>query len=85
MGWTDGSVRPTAEKFLQLIAAQSDEEHKLRGGQPYPFFLAHQLQGDPAALGELDRLAGRMEVRRHPRPAGAARRRRITCGRAAKT
>ena len=52
MGWTDGSVRPTAEKFLQLIAAQSDEEHKLRGGQPYPFFLAHQLQ-DPAALGEL--------------------------------
>ncbi|QNA89906.1 ATP-dependent DNA ligase [Massilia sp. Dwa41.01b] len=53
MGWTDGSVRPTATKFLQLIAAQSDEEHKLRGGQPYPFFLAHQLQGDPAALGEL--------------------------------
>ena len=53
MGWTDGSVRPTAEKFLQLIAAQSDDEHKLRGGQPYPFFLAHQLQGDPAALGEL--------------------------------
>ncbi|QOL47783.1 ATP-dependent DNA ligase [Massilia litorea] len=53
MGWTDGSVRPTAAKFLQLIAAQSDEEHKLRGGQPYPFFLAHQLQGDPAALGEL--------------------------------
>jgi DNA ligase-1 len=54
MGWTDGSVRPTASKFLQLIAAQSDEEHKLRGGQPYPFFLAHQLQGDPAALGELN-------------------------------
>jgi DNA ligase-1 len=53
MGWTDGSVRPTAAKFLQLIAAQSDEEHKLRGGQPYPFFLAHQLQGDPAALGDL--------------------------------
>ncbi|MDB5748173.1 MAG: ATP-dependent ligase [Massilia sp.] len=53
MGWTDGSVRPTATGFLQLIAAQSDEEHKLRGGQPYPFFLAHQLQGDPAALGDL--------------------------------
>ena len=53
MGWTDGSVRPTATKFLQLIAAQSDEEHKLRGGQPYPFFLAHQLQGDPQALGDL--------------------------------
>jgi DNA ligase 1 len=53
MGWTDGSVRPTAAGFLQLIAAQSDDEHRLRGGQPYPFFLAHQLQGDPAALGEL--------------------------------
>jgi DNA ligase-1 len=53
MGWTDGSVRPTAAGFLQLIAAQSDEEHKLRGGQPYPFFLAHQLQGEPAALGEV--------------------------------
>jgi DNA ligase-1 len=53
MGWTDGRVRPTAAGFLQLIAAQSEDEHKLRGGQPYPFFLAHQLQGDPAALGEL--------------------------------
>jgi DNA ligase-1 len=54
MGWTDNSVRPTATSFLQLIAAQSDEEHKLRGGQPYPFFLAHQLQGEPSALGEVD-------------------------------
>ena len=53
MGWTDGSVRPTAAGFLQLIAEQSDDAHKLRGGQPYPFFLAHQLQGDPSALGEL--------------------------------
>ncbi len=54
MGWTDNSVRPTAASFLKLIAEQSDEEHKLRGGQPYPFFLAHQLQGEPAALGEVD-------------------------------
>ena len=53
MGWTDGSVRPTAAGFLQLIAEQSDDEHKLRGGQPYPFFLAHQLQGDPTALGDI--------------------------------
>jgi DNA ligase-1 len=53
MGWTDGSVRPTAAGFLQLIAAPSDDEHKLRGGQPYPFFLAHQLQGEPAALGDV--------------------------------
>ena len=54
MGWTDGSVRPTAAGFLQLIAAQSEDEHKQRGGQPYPFFLAHQLQGEPAALGSLE-------------------------------
>ncbi len=54
MGWTDGSVRPTAAGFLQLIAAQSDQEHQLRGGQPYPFFLAHQLQGAPDALGPID-------------------------------
>jgi DNA ligase-1 len=52
MGWTDGKVAPSPAGFLKLIAAQSDEEHKLRGGQPYPFFLAHQLQGEPAALGE---------------------------------
>jgi DNA ligase-1 len=52
MGWTDGSVSPTAKGFLQLIAAQSDQEHALRGGQPYPFFLAHQLQAGPASLGE---------------------------------
>jgi DNA ligase-1 len=53
MGWTDGRVNPTAAGFLQLIAAQSDDEHRLRGGQPYPFFLAHQLQGEPAALGDM--------------------------------
>jgi DNA ligase-1 len=53
MGWTDGSVRPTAQGFLQLIAAPSATEHAERGGQPYPFFLAHALQADPAALGEL--------------------------------
>lgn len=51
MGWTDGTVRPTAAGFLQLIAEQSEDEHKLRGGQPYPFFLAHQLQGPSGALG----------------------------------
>lgn len=53
MGWTDGSVAPTATGFLKLIAEQSDDEHKLRGGQPYPFFLAHQLQGEPSALGDV--------------------------------
>ncbi len=53
MGWTDGQVAPTAAGFLQLIAAQTDDEHRLRGGQPYPFFLAHQLQGPSDALGEV--------------------------------
>ena len=53
MGWTDGTVRPTGAGFLKLIAEQSDQEHRLRGGQPYPFFLAHPLQGEPAALGPL--------------------------------
>ncbi|HEY0586442.1 MAG TPA: ATP-dependent DNA ligase [Pseudoduganella sp.] len=53
MGWTDGSVRPTAQGFLQLIAAPSASEHAERGGQPYPFFLAHALQADPATLGAL--------------------------------
>jgi DNA ligase-1 len=52
MGWTDGSVSPTAKGFLQLIGARSDDEHALRGGQPYPFFLAHQLQAEPATLGD---------------------------------
>lgn len=53
MGWTDGSVRPTAQDFLQLIAAPCASEHAQRGGQPYPFFLAHALQADPATLGAL--------------------------------
>jgi len=53
MGWTDGRVQPTAQGFLQLIAAPSATEHAERGGQPYPFFLAHALQADPAALGDL--------------------------------
>ncbi|WBS01636.1 ATP-dependent DNA ligase [Pseudoduganella sp. SL102] len=55
MGWTDGSVSPTAKGFLQLIAQESPDEHAQRGGQPYPFFLAHQLNADPATLGELER------------------------------
>jgi DNA ligase-1 len=53
MGWTDGAVSPTAEGFLRLIGAQSDDEHAQRGGQPYPFFLAHQLQNEASALGDI--------------------------------
>lgn len=43
VGYTDLSNRPTAEGFLKLIAAESSDEHAQRGGQPYPFFLAHGL------------------------------------------
>jgi DNA ligase-1 len=53
MGWTDGKLSPTGAGFLKLIAAQSDGEQALRGGQPYPFFLAHPLQAAPDTLGEV--------------------------------
>lgn len=43
VGYTDLSNRPTAEGYLKLIAAESCDEHAQRGGQPYPFFLAHGL------------------------------------------
>ena len=52
MGWTDGAVSPTARGFLELTGAPSGQEHALRGGQPFPFFLAHQLLGEPASLGD---------------------------------
>lgn len=44
VGYTDLSHRPSAEGFARLIAAESEDEHAQRGGQPYPFFLAHALQ-----------------------------------------
>ncbi|RRV06814.1 ATP-dependent DNA ligase [Pseudomonas sp. v388] len=44
VGYTDLSHRPSAERYLKLIAAESEDEHAQRGGQPYPFFLAHALQ-----------------------------------------
>ncbi|KAB8066641.1 ATP-dependent DNA ligase [Janthinobacterium violaceinigrum] len=53
MGWTDGKVSPTGAGFLKLIGAPSDDEHALRGGQPYPFFLAHPLQAGPETLGDV--------------------------------
>lgn len=43
VGYTDLSNRPTAQGYLKLIAAESPDEHAQRGGQPYPFFLAHGL------------------------------------------
>ena len=43
VGYTDLSNRPSAASYLKLIAPESPNEHAQRGGQPYPFFLAHAL------------------------------------------
>ncbi|ANI52990.1 ATP-dependent DNA ligase [Pseudomonas sp. DR 5-09] len=43
VGYTDLSNRPNAAAYLKLIAPESSDEHAQRGGQPYPFFLAHAL------------------------------------------
>lgn len=53
MGWTDSRSQPDAARFRQLLAPASEDDHALRGGQPYPFFLAHPLQADPSSLGEI--------------------------------
>ncbi|TNF80960.1 ATP-dependent DNA ligase [Pseudomonas sp. ICMP22404] len=55
VGYTDLSHRPTAEGYLKLIAAESKDEHAQRGGQPYPFFLAHALS---APAEQFDALLG---------------------------
>ncbi|WP_282285926.1 ATP-dependent DNA ligase [Pseudomonas sp. PS02302] len=44
VGYTDLSHRPTAGGYARLVAPESPDEHAQRGGQPYPFFLAHALQ-----------------------------------------
>jgi DNA ligase-1 len=41
MGYTDGRATPSAERYAQLTA--SSQAGPLDVGQPYPFFLAHQL------------------------------------------
>jgi DNA ligase-1 len=41
MGYTDGRATPSAERYAQLTA--SGDVGPLDVGQPYPFFLAHQL------------------------------------------
>ncbi|OWY30691.1 ATP-dependent DNA ligase [Herbaspirillum robiniae] len=54
VGWTDGRARPGAERFAQLIAPDDGQDHRLEGGQPYPFFLAHALLEAPSALGPIN-------------------------------
>ena len=58
VGYTDLSHQPSAERYLKLVAQESPDEHAQRGGQPYPFFLAHALQQPieqfPALLGPVE-------------------------------
>lgn len=50
MGYTDGKVLPTPERYEALIAQAVEGVEETRdAGQPYPFFLAHQLDA-PAEL-----------------------------------
>ena len=55
VGYTDIGHRPTAASYQKLIAPESADEHRQRGGQPYPFFLAHPLQ---ASTDQFDTLLG---------------------------
>jgi DNA ligase 1 len=59
MGYTDGKVMPTQERFEALIATGAQgEAAPADEGQPYPFFLAHQLDAPPevfaSRLGAVD-------------------------------
>lgn len=48
MGYTDGKVLPSPERYQSLLAAVDDSVGEPRDeGQPYPFFLAHQLDLPP--------------------------------------
>ncbi|VXB61565.1 ATP-dependent DNA ligase [Burkholderia sp. 8Y] len=56
VGWTDSRQAPSAARYLRLIAPAAegddiDTPHESDLGLPYPFFLAHPLQADPATLG----------------------------------
>jgi DNA ligase-1 len=44
MGYTDGKVLPSPERYEALVARADEGVEEVRDeGQPYPFFLAHQL------------------------------------------
>ena len=48
MGYTDGKSLPTTERYLALIAQTQEGVPDVQDlGQPYPFFLAHQLDAPP--------------------------------------
>lgn len=49
MGYTDARTPPTAARYAALLAAPASAR-AADGGQPYPFFLAHQLDLAPDAF-----------------------------------
>lgn len=60
MGYTDGRQQPTADRYLALVAQPAEGEGGTGDapadpGQPYPFFLAHQLDGP---VGDFDARLG---------------------------
>ena len=56
MGYVDAKALPTASRFEALIAQSEDGVAEVMdAGQPYPFFLAHQLD---ATLAEFDSKLG---------------------------
>jgi DNA ligase-1 len=64
MGYTEARAVPSAGRYAALVApaagAPADDDATapavpaVTGGQPYPFFLAHPLQAEPATLGAVD-------------------------------
>lgn len=51
MGYTDGKVMPSAQRFAALVAqVEEGVQERADEGQPYPFFLAHQLDGPAEAF-----------------------------------
>jgi DNA ligase 1 len=42
MGYTDAKMAPSAARYAALLSAHADGD----AGQPYPFFLAHALDGE---------------------------------------
>ncbi len=55
VGWTDARSTPSAARFAALVAPvnlnAAPGTEAVPSGLPYPFFLAHALQADPATLG----------------------------------
>ena len=62
MGYAEARATPSAARYAALVAPISSASPIAPGapdgggteGQPYPFFLAHPLQADPASLGSVD-------------------------------